>query len=83
MKKYFTCEMKGDAEHKAVDNVGGRDESKRLQAGHEKFAPMYLIRQEDGDPKKLEMCACSHERAIVAVRPRARDGPRLTWPRRT
>lgn len=58
MKKFFTCEMKGDAEHHAVAEIAGRDDSKRLKEGHEKFAPMYLIRQEDGDPKKLEMCAC-------------------------
>jgi len=53
IKKWYTIEF--DPEQ-AVNNVGGRDDSARVQKGKKEFMPMYLIKETQKDPRKLEMC---------------------------
>ncbi|GAA6058502.1 hypothetical protein JCM10212_006941 [Sporobolomyces blumeae] len=39
----------------AVDKLGDRDESQRIERARSKFNPMYYIKQNPGDSRKLEM----------------------------
>ncbi|TRM56662.1 hypothetical protein BD626DRAFT_551463 [Schizophyllum amplum] len=61
MEKWYT---NGFDEERAVDALGDRDESERVEKGRREFKPMYYIKQTPADPKKLEMCFdCSNYQA--------------------
>jgi len=53
MRKYYTTDFD---ESQAVNSLGGRDDSRRVQKGKEEFKPMYYIKQVPADAKLLEMC---------------------------
>ncbi|KAJ4469240.1 FAD/NAD(P)-binding domain-containing protein [Lentinula aciculospora] len=52
MKKWYELQYNEDV---AVSDLGGRDESGRVQKAKKSFQPMYLIKQTPADPRKLEM----------------------------
>ncbi|GAA5982237.1 hypothetical protein JCM11641_006235 [Rhodosporidiobolus odoratus] len=53
MKKWYTVDFPKET---AVRKLGDRDESERYENGKKAFNPMYLIKQNPGDARKLEMC---------------------------
>ncbi|GJN92087.1 hypothetical protein Rhopal_005116-T1 [Rhodotorula paludigena] len=53
MRKWYTVDFPPET---AVSKLGDRDESERYHDGKTAFNPMYLIKQNPGDPRKLEMC---------------------------
>lgn len=53
MRKWYEVDFKPDL---AVSKLGDRDESERYEKGKNSFNPMYLIKNNPGDPAKLEMC---------------------------
>lgn len=53
MRKWYEVDFKPEL---AVSKLGDRDESERYERGKKSFAPMYLIKNNPGDPAKLEMC---------------------------
>ncbi|GAA5898238.1 hypothetical protein JCM8208_000191 [Rhodotorula glutinis] len=53
MRKWYQVDFPPET---AVKTLGDRDESKRYEAGKKDFSPMYLIKQNPGDERKLEMC---------------------------
>ncbi|GAA6038635.1 hypothetical protein JCM8097_009458 [Rhodosporidiobolus ruineniae] len=53
IKKYYELEFPADA---AVKTVNGRDDTARYEHGKAAFNPMYLIKQNYPDPRKLDMC---------------------------
>jgi len=53
MKKYYENAYN---EKEAVQNLHGRDETARIETGRNEFKPMYYIRQQKEDPRKLDMC---------------------------
>lgn len=52
MEKHFQLHMPDSV----PQSLSGQDQSERIAQGKKDFAPMYLIRQVDSDPAKLEMC---------------------------
>lgn len=50
MRKWYTTEFD---ESQAVENIQGRDDTRRVQKGREEFNPMYLIKQVPADSRKL------------------------------
>ncbi|GAA5918300.1 hypothetical protein JCM1841_002157 [Sporobolomyces salmonicolor] len=53
MRKWYQTDFPPDL---AVDKLGDRDESARVKKGRSNFKPMYLIKNNPGDPRKVEMC---------------------------
>ncbi|GAA5914445.1 hypothetical protein JCM5296_002141 [Sporobolomyces johnsonii] len=53
MRKWYQTDYPPDL---AVDKLGDRDESARIEKGRSNFKPMYLIKNNPGDPRKVEMC---------------------------
>ena len=53
MRKWYEVDFTPEL---AVSKLGDRDESKRYEFGKKEFNPMYLIKNNPGDPAKLEMC---------------------------
>ncbi|GAA5966780.1 hypothetical protein JCM8115_002814 [Rhodotorula mucilaginosa] len=53
MRKWYEVDFPPEL---AVSKLGDRDESKRYDFGKKDFKPMYLIKNNPGDPAKLEMC---------------------------
>ncbi|BGP12350.1 hypothetical protein JCM10213_006519 [Rhodosporidiobolus nylandii] len=53
IKKYYEIEF---PEKTALKRLGDRDETERYEAGKKAFNPMYLIKQNQPDARKLEMC---------------------------
>ncbi|KAJ3877342.1 FAD/NAD(P)-binding domain-containing protein [Lentinula edodes] len=52
MKRWYELEYNKEV---AVSDLGGRDESGRVEKAKELFQPMYLIKQTPADQRKLEM----------------------------
>ncbi|ESK93396.1 flavin-containing amine oxidasedehydrogenase [Moniliophthora roreri MCA 2997] len=55
MKKWYEVGFNRDVEQLAVSDLGGRDETKRIEEAKKIFKPMYYIKQTPADPRKLEM----------------------------
>lgn len=53
MRKWYEVDFPPEL---AVSKLGDRDETKRYEFGKKDFNPMYLIKNNPGDPAKLEMC---------------------------
>ncbi|GAA5888755.1 hypothetical protein JCM6882_002838 [Rhodosporidiobolus microsporus] len=53
IKKWYEIEFPAEV---AVKKLGDRDETERYEHGKKAFNPMYLIKENPGDPRKLEMC---------------------------
>jgi len=53
IKKYYEADYNPK---EAVEELHGKDQSARIEVGKSEFKPMYFIRQQAEDPKKLDMC---------------------------